>query len=40
MRTWLIRHKGQFFALVIAVVIGTAFALGWYVGSNATDRHI
>lgn len=38
MRIWLIRHKRQSFALVIAAVIGTAFALGWYAGSNATDR--
>lgn len=38
MRIWLTGHKRPLFALGIMAVMGTAFALGWYAGSNTTDR--
>lgn len=38
MRTWLRRHRRQFYAVMIVAVMGATFTLGWYAGSNATNR--
>lgn len=38
MKTWLTRHRRQFFALGIVAVMGVAFSLGWYAGISATNR--
>ena len=38
MGDWLTRNRGWLSALGIIAAVGIAFSLGWYAGSNATNR--